>query len=437
MKKFILFISLVLFSGLFCNAFAEPKAMLNSINDLNDTINYTDTKRYIRYYIDEDIAGVYDRFNHTYINFLNNDNYTEALHKFIIEKKLNNVYSTRIGKYVIFHANFPSGHGLNKSLLYNLATDELIAELVDVKQITLKTCDNFYFFFVEKNDGTNWILNKDGIVITKTKNLNNVSVSFLDGLFALESLVYDGGITIFKITDFGDLEEIINKIEQNNLKTSSEIAQYFTKNHDNRFFSHNPNRKYNYQTEKYYYIINDRKTKEFDDIRHFYHYHLIKANGLYGVMGQKGNIIISPQYDAILINDENNIELCKKDVCEPHKLNETKDFPFYIEKETQNQKTTPKQFKRFRNYEKIKKDVIIDSWVVIKFPYINQRIKPLYERIVYVNSEQRYRLNFCNFGSNTVFNENGRFKSDKRLDLLDWLLIAYIFIYRAIMISLF
>ena len=76
MKKLVLVIFL-LFTNFFPNAFAEPKAMLKSINNTMPAKpyvkpDYTDTKKYIQYYIDDELVGTYNRFNHSYTTFYNN-----------------------------------------------------------------------------------------------------------------------------------------------------------------------------------------------------------------------------------------------------------------------------------------------------------------------------------------------------------------------------
>ena len=454
MKKFILIIFL-LFINLSPNAFAEPKAMLNSTNGLMQTNpyvkpDYTDTRKYIQYYIDDELVGTYNRFNHSYTTFYNNRKFDANMQKILLEKNIKNASCGNFGKYLIIEEKEDPSHPKNylQTYIYDLSNNELIIELTNVKNIQMIINKDIYFFFIEKNDGSKWIVDKNGIITTRTKNLFHIAVSHLDNLYTFTSSIHDNAVTKFKINTLMDLAEIIDEIEQNNLKSAIEIKQHFTKKGDKRFFSYTLNRMYNFQTKKYQQIMENQKTKEYEDIREFYHYYLIKENGLFGVMNKNGTEIITPKYDAILVNDENNIELCNNNACSPHYLNEEKQTHKIIKTETNHQAATstpyqkrettiPKQFRRFRNYEKIEKGKPFGGWVGIKFPYTNQKIKPLYERIVYVHSEQRYRLNFCTFGSNTIYNENGHFKSNGKLDLIDWLLVACIFIYRAIMISLF
>ena len=60
----------------------------------------------------------------------------------------------------------------------------------------------------------------------------------------------------------------------------------------------------------YQITIQNNKNYEIEQIKE-YHYFILKQNDTYGVMDKKANILISPQYDEIIIpNPEKGIFIC-------------------------------------------------------------------------------------------------------------------------------
>ena len=95
MKKFTLIIFL-LFTNFFPNAFAEPKAMLKSINNTMPAKpyvapNYDDTKKYHSYYIDDIRTNAYNRYTHSEASFFGADKHRQNFFNLTHTEKFKNL----------------------------------------------------------------------------------------------------------------------------------------------------------------------------------------------------------------------------------------------------------------------------------------------------------------------------------------------------------